>query len=300
MVPKGGLPASVLLLFVAAVALPLAFAKVAQSKPDSEVGRIKRQLERVERQLLARDAGALLPAQALARGEQIARLHEYRMRGLFPHNHDFPGKAVPYFVDRHGTLCAMAYLIAASGRGDIVRAVSTERNNATVMELAADPSLGPVLSAWLDRAGLTVEEAQSIQPVYEERFRRNPEDETTTSYAVSSGIVGALNVVSVGINGTLAGSGRGPRWIGGVGLAAGGAGIGLGIANWKRNGGRGNIAVANLALGALSTVMSAFALADKRERAPVWAQTDPPRLSLSPELRWRGTAGATAGVRAFF
>jgi hypothetical protein len=168
------------------------------------------------------------------------------------------------------------------------------------MELAADPSLGPVLAAWLDRAGLTVEEAQSIQPSYWERLRRNPEDETTTSYAVSSGIVGALNVLSVGINGRLAGSGRGSKWTGGVGLAAGGTGIGLGIANWKRNGGRGNIAVANLALGALSTVISAFALAGKPKPAPVWAQTDPPRLSLSPELRWGGTVGPTAGVRAFF
>ncbi len=300
MVPKGGLPALLLGFLVVAVTLPSAFVNVARSRPDSEVDRIQRQLERVERQLLTR-GGARSPAQTLARGEQIARLHEYRVRGVFPHNHDFPGKLVPYFVDRHGTLCAMAYLINVSGGGDIVRAVSLTRNNATVMELAADPTLGPALAGWLDQAGLTAQEAQNIQPAYGGYWGESWRDrnEVTTAYAIGSGLVGALNVFSVGVNGRTAESGKGPRWAAALGMTAGAAGMALGIANWDRDGARGNIAVANTTLGALSFLLSTFALAREPKSAPVWVQADPPRLSLSPELRV-SAAGPTAGVRASF
>jgi hypothetical protein len=298
MVPKGGLPALLLGFLIVAVTLPSAFVNVARSRPDSEVERIQRHLERVERRLLAR-GGPRSPAQALARGEQIARLHEYRVRGVFPHNHDFPGKGVPYFVDRHGTLCAMAYLIDASGGADIVRAVSAARNNATVLELAADPILGPALAEWLDNAGLTVQEAQSIQPWYGGPVERPASDEVTTGYAIGSGVVGALNVFSVGVNGAAAESGKGPRWAGALGMTAGAAGMALGIANWDRSGARGNIAVANTTLGALSFLLSTFALTREPKPAPVWVQADLARLSLGPELRM-GAAGPTVGVRATF
>jgi hypothetical protein len=300
MVPKGGLPALLLGFLVVAVTLPSVFVNVARSRTDSDVERIQRQLARVERQLLAH-GGDSSPAQALARGEQIARLHEYRVRGVFPHNHDFPGKVVPYFVDRHGTLCAMAYLIDASGGGDIVRAVSTARNNATVMELAADPTLGPALADWLDHAGLTVQEAQSIQPAYGGYWEGSWRDrnEVTPAYAIGSGLVGAVNVLSIGVNGATAESGKGPRWAAALGMTAGAAGMALGIANWDRDGTRGNIAVANTTLGALSFLLSTFALAREPKPAPVWVQADSPRLSLSPELRVNA-AGPMVGVRASF
>src|SRR6266705_6614732 len=81
---------------------------------------------------------------------------------LFPQNTDFPGQRVPYFIDRYGTRCAMAYLIEQSGEGDLVTRVAATHNNARIPELRTDPDLG----AWLWRNGITLEEAARIQPAY--------------------------------------------------------------------------------------------------------------------------------------
>ncbi len=62
----------------------------------------------------------------------------------------------------------MAYLIASSGARDLVDQVARSANNATVVELASDPRLGKVLKSWLNASGLTVGEAQRVQPSYYE------------------------------------------------------------------------------------------------------------------------------------
>ncbi len=49
-----------------------------------------------------------------ARQQRIADLKAYVAAQGFPHNHDFEGERVPYLLDRHGMLCAVAYLFAAS------------------------------------------------------------------------------------------------------------------------------------------------------------------------------------------
>ncbi len=51
---------------------------------------------------------------AQARERRLADLESYIKQGQFPHNHDFEGEQVPYLVDRHGRLCAVAYLFSAS------------------------------------------------------------------------------------------------------------------------------------------------------------------------------------------
>jgi hypothetical protein len=49
-----------------------------------------------------------------AREARIADLEDYVKVGAFPHNHDIEGERVPYLIDRHGRLCAVAYLFASS------------------------------------------------------------------------------------------------------------------------------------------------------------------------------------------
>ena len=56
----------------------------------------------------------------------------------------------------------MAFLVAASGRHDIVERIRATRNNARIRELTDDTAL----VAWLAEAGLTVAEAARIQPAY--------------------------------------------------------------------------------------------------------------------------------------
>ncbi len=145
---------------------PLVLAALA-SCPDwcaasAEIERVREHLLGAERLMDARDLSALTPAQRTARAEARERLRAYRHAGRFPHNHDFVDHRVPYFIDAHGTRCAMAHLIEASGGAGYVQAVARTSNHATVRELAGDREL----TAWLQANGLTVEEAARIQPNY--------------------------------------------------------------------------------------------------------------------------------------
>src|SRR5438094_164210 len=123
---------------------------------------IRAHLDSVERELRAKDVSLLAPGQREARLRNLDVLHGYWVRGVFPQNTDFPGQRVPYFIDRYGTRCAMAYLIEQSGEGDLVTRVAATHNNARIPELRTDPDLG----AWLWRNGITLEEAARIQPAY--------------------------------------------------------------------------------------------------------------------------------------
>ena len=79
----------------------------------AETGRIRRHLATVEAELRAKDVSALASVQRQARAKNLDVLHAYWVRGVFPVNTDFPGRHVPYFIDRYGTRCAMAYLISS-------------------------------------------------------------------------------------------------------------------------------------------------------------------------------------------
>ncbi len=128
---------------------------------DPEVARLQQHFKTVEAELLSRDVSGLSPDQRAARQRNIEALRDYARRGVFPHNHDF-ASPMPYFQDQHGSLCAMAYLVARSGREDLVDKVARSANNAYLPELARDPQL----QEWLIDNGLTVAEAARIQPAY--------------------------------------------------------------------------------------------------------------------------------------
>src|SRR2546426_9539915 len=129
----------------------------------AEPARIRAHLDSVERELRAKDVSPLTPTQRAARLRNLAILHVYWIRGVFPQNTDFPGQRVPYFIDRYGTRCAMAYLIEQSGGGDFVARVAATNNNARIPELKHDAEL----VAWLAENGLTLAEAAWIQPSYD-------------------------------------------------------------------------------------------------------------------------------------
>jgi len=128
------------------------------------VRRIRAHFDSVLAELEARDVAALGASQRDNRRMLLATLRAYRDRGVFPHNYDFPGETVPYFVDRGtGTLCAVGHLLASSGRRDIVDRVARTDNNVRVAQLAGDTAF----TAWLDANGLTLAEAAWIQPKYQ-------------------------------------------------------------------------------------------------------------------------------------
>jgi hypothetical protein len=221
--------------------------------------RITNHLQRVERALRRADVSYLNPEQQARRREALDHLRDYRLAGVFPHNHDFPGERVPYFADEHGTLCAMAYLVAESGRPDIVDIVRDRFNNGRVVELAADPVIGPVLAAWLEKNGMTVAEAQAVQPQYGPPTNPRPDCNAdaciVTEYAVASALTGAAELATIGLNAGWFGS-RGSRsWSGPAGVVLGACGMTLGAINLDRSDEAFALGVINMAAGAVTTAL---------------------------------------------
>jgi hypothetical protein len=92
---------------------------------------------------------------------QMRRLAAYRDRGLFPLNEGQAIHAVPIFVDRHDTACAVGQLMRWSGWQQAVADIQ-ELNNLVYVPDAHHTSL----ASWILTSGLTLEEAALIQPAY--------------------------------------------------------------------------------------------------------------------------------------
>jgi hypothetical protein len=222
---------------------------------EMERKRIETHLERVEEELRARETAHLTPDQREARLLQLDRLRAYRLAGEFPRNVELPGRRAPVFRDDRGVLCAMGFLLAVDGHGELVDRVARTRNLARIPELADESGL----LDWLHANGLSVDEATWIQPAYEgwpsERWPSSdpetspiPSRYRTTSLA--AGIVGGL---ASGWN--LVGLHRGEVPSLGVtlGLAAGASSLMLGASRLdEESADLRRLAVANLVAGVVS------------------------------------------------
>lgn len=138
-------------------------AKAIGMKPmaQQEVDRVTTHIARAEALAATRDLSKLTHVQRVIRQLLLRVLAEYRAAGRFPINRERPDMT-PSFVDATGTRCAMAHLLEHGGESELVAKIARERNFAYVKELADEPRL----LAWLEAAGLTVEEAAAIQPGY--------------------------------------------------------------------------------------------------------------------------------------
>lgn len=96
------------------------------------------------------------------RNWQIRTLSQYADRGQFPRNEGHANRAVPIFVDKHGTHCAVGYLMHCSGHDDKVAGVVQQNNLICVNDVRQGP-----LIDWIIVSGLTQAEAALIQPGYE-------------------------------------------------------------------------------------------------------------------------------------
>jgi hypothetical protein len=130
-------------------------------RPKREALRVARHIRRAEHCLAERNAAGLSPLRRVVRTLLRRELARYRSAARFPQNRDFAGPT-PHFVDANGNRCAVAHLLELSGEAALVRRIASERNHARVLELANEPRL----VAWLDAAGLTLNEAARIQPSY--------------------------------------------------------------------------------------------------------------------------------------
>ncbi len=128
---------------------------------SSEVTRIANHIGAALQLAATRDVSQLSHVQQLIRALLLDELERYRQEGRFPRNPDF-AERTPYFIDAEGTRCAMAHLMELGGERALVQRIASTRNNAYVRELADESKL----LAWLEAAGLSVDEAAAIQPAY--------------------------------------------------------------------------------------------------------------------------------------
>lgn len=239
-----------------------------------EVARLRAHFDSVDAELRAAPVLQSTAGRRASRATLIGWLREYREAGQFPRNDRFPQVAMPFFRDSHGTLCAMAYLIARSGRGDIVDRVALTRNNAFIAELADDAEL----RAWLDSVGLSVAEAARIQPEYGyEPPSVAPEDAVSDDYALTSILASGTSLATLGLN--LIAPNKATGW---AGIIAGSVGVIAGGANLDGNGGTQTVAAANMVIGGGAIAAGLYRL-----------------LAPGPARRFEPQVVATAGETGF-
>jgi hypothetical protein len=110
-------------------------------------------------------------ALASARKANVERIAEYRRRGRFPlYDGRTPDGVArlghrlfrrPVFIDKHGTSCAVAFLMQAAGRAEQAEDIA----KANVHVKVEDVEDGPLFE-WVLRSGLTQEEVALVQPEY--------------------------------------------------------------------------------------------------------------------------------------
>ena len=245
----------------------------------AEVVRIQAHFDSVLRELRTNAPADLSPAQRAARNAHIAELAAYRDRGLFPHNHDFGDAWTPYFVDHRGVLCAVAHLLATSGRGDIVERVAKADNNVWVSKLAGDREF----TRWLEASGLTLAEAARIQVPYVE----TPEE--GGSSASGNGINTAVALVAGSLGAaTIYWNARsnGPERSGlraALGFGAGALGLAIAASRMDADGAPLALGIATGTIGLGSAVMATRTLLASRGDAPATSAPANAEATSSPE-----------------
>jgi len=172
----------------------------------------------------------------------------------------------------------MAFLIAASGRGDIVDHIARHRNYALVPDLIDEPGLGD----WLEAHGLTVAEAARIQPSYDDGTCCVVGDPhapaPSRAYLLASVGTSTLSGLSVALTARSLDNIANRNVKGLFGLGAGALSMAMGIAK-VGDGGSENQAVGiwNLAVGATAAILGGRALLSQPKQ-----QVNAARLRVMP------------------
>lgn len=239
-----------------AVLLDASLPESSHSPKAAEVTRLQRHFDQMDAELKSRNVAGLDEAQLARRAQLISWLRDYRAGATFPTN-DLFSEPTPFFRDKDGVLCAMAYLIDRSGRSDIVNKVAASRNNGYIRELADDPAL----IAWLDSSGLSVAEAGRIQPSYNGDGVIYPIDDGHIDDADAIAAIGlnSISVASAAINVVK------PSYFSGfLGIVAGTASIIAG-ANWLgENEGTERVGAVTIGIGAASLGAGIYGLLEAR------------------------------------
>lgn len=146
--------------------------------------RIQLHLNLVEKTLRERDDKHLSIVQKRNRSHHLDVLKAYAENGVFPQN-IYHSKRQPYFVDHHGTACAVGHLIRENGEKELVKLITEQDNFAYISELLKYKKL----STWAEQNGFTIAELAWIQPGYP------PEDKQINQVGNGGGANGEITVM---------------------------------------------------------------------------------------------------------
>jgi hypothetical protein len=267
----------------------------------AELREIRAHFDSVLVEVAARNVSALTSAQRARRTMLLTMLRQYRDRGEFPHNYDFPGRAVPYFVDRKtGALCAVGHLLASTGRRDIVDRVAATNVNVRVPQLGTDTAF----TAWLAASGLTVAEAARIQPTY---GGGGGVDTRSHAYTAASFAAVGASLGTMVWNATGNRDGKN-RFGSALGIATGVAAVALGVASPTFSDAPTSLTVANMTVGAASVFVAGRSIL-RRQRLSA-ARRDAERASstslngveavIAPTISMSGQRAAGLAVQLRF
>lgn len=246
-----------------------AFGKL-PDEATSDQERIQLHLWYAEQLLRTVDATKLSNSQQANRIMILHLLHQYWTTGIFPGNSDYPGERRPCFIDDDGNICAVGYLVEQTKGRELAEEINAKHQYDFLLDMNE-----PIIEAWANEFGLTLEECAMIQPTY----GPPPSSQTNyadikTGYGIFSGLIGGSNIAINVAN--LSHRYKYNTTMSYIGLVAGTGQVIMGIANVRRtsmlpqiNGGetytsfkaQNNLSYINIALGTTTIITSVLNLA---------------------------------------
>ncbi len=190
---------------------------------DEDV-RIVSHLTFVEERLRERAHPSLTPGQQRLRRKALDHLRAYRSAGTFPRNTHRTGERTPVFIDEHGRICAVGYLIEQTAGRDAAEQINERYRYSYVDDMEL-----PWLHQWAVMHGLSVRELAMIQP----KYSPPPGEEEKMDGKIEVASIG-LNVSSTLVNAWMMSRQRSSALAAGAGLVAGGAGLAIGLSDRAR------------------------------------------------------------------
>jgi len=235
----------------------------------NETVRIQTHLKFVEEMLRNRPVVSLTEDQIEKRMHALDLLNEYWTSAVFPKNYDYPEQRIPCFIDKNGNICAVGYLIEKTTDRQVAENINSKYKYDYLMDID-----DATINSWMETNGLTKEECAMIQPAY---FPQEQENTISKNYAISSAVVGGLNLSFSAINSIQLAQRQNNNLVAPIaGLVSGASQLFIGAFNYPEeqmiwgqtyiNTAERNVSLLNIGLGTTTMLLSGWNLL--RDRKP--------------------------------
>ncbi|MEO6456460.1 MAG: hypothetical protein ABIN97_20455, partial [Ginsengibacter sp.] len=239
------------------------------NKYTDEDLRIKTHLEYIETLLQKKDVSNLSSHLKQKRSQLLSLLHTYWTAGIFPRNYDYTNTRVPCFIDKENRICAVGYLIEKTAGRKTAEQINARYKYDELLTMNNN-----VIDAWIAHCGLTKEECAMIQPTYGP-VPVYTYNHISSSYGISSSVLGGLNLSLNAINTVQMVKGTGRGTVPMIGLFSGAGQIILGATSFSKNTttlsgnatneSRKTLSMINIGMGTTTVILSAWNLITRKK-----------------------------------